>query len=233
MLCARILSIALLLTYSGAAQDAARHVHVVRASGEATVTAKPDRAEVTIGIATQGPTAEAAAAQNAAQSTQALEAIKHVLGRGGEVRSSGYSIFPVYQNVRNGTPQKVIGYTAKNSVLVIIDDLPLAGKVVDASTRAGANEIGNISFSLRDDQAVRSQALAQAATKARASAEAIAKALSLHVVGVLEAETSDATAPSLQPRMMFQAAQSVEVGTSIESGNIDISATVIVTLEVQ
>ena len=50
-------------------------------------------------------------------------------------------------------------------------------KILDAAAAAGANNINGISFSLRDDQPARSEALAHAAVKARESAEAIAKAL--------------------------------------------------------
>ncbi len=42
-----------------AAQDAPRP-HFVRASGEAIISAKPDRAEVTIAVSTRAPTAQVA-----------------------------------------------------------------------------------------------------------------------------------------------------------------------------
>lgn len=234
MLLPRIFSIALLLGSAARGQDVSKPLHVVRASGEATVTAKPDRAQITVGVVTQAPTAEAASAQNAEQTTQMLDAIKHVLGSGGEIKTSGYSVSPAYQTGKNGAPPKIIAYNSSNAVLVTIDDLRLVSKILDAAAKAGANNINGISFTLRDDQAARSEALAHAAVKARESAEAIAKALNLRVTGVVQAETSGVS--NVQPlfrRAMPMMAQSNEVPTPVESGDIEVNATVIVTLAVQ
>jgi uncharacterized protein len=176
---------------AAAAQDSAK-VHFIRASGEATVRAKPDRAQISIGVVTQAPTAQAASAQNATQTSAVLNAIKRGLGSSGEIKTSGYSISPQYQYT-NGRPPKITGYQASNTVLTTVNDLSLTGKVIDAANEAGANEITGISFSLRDDNAIRAQALADAAVKARSAAEAIAKALNVHITAVLDADTTSVT----------------------------------------
>lgn len=206
----------------------------VRASGEATVSAKPDRAEISIGVSTEAPTAAVAASENAKQSQQILETLKAAIGSGGELKTSGYSIGPEYDYRNHGSP-KLTGYRANNSVRVTLDNLTLVGKVIDAATQAGANNIGGVSFTLRNDQAVRTQALAEAAAKARESAEAIAKALGLHVVGVLEAQTAEA--PIIRPPITAMAQRVMVAGdqptTPVETGTLDIHATVLVTLAVQ
>lgn len=210
-------------------------MHVVRASGQAIVSMKPDRVEIQFGVVTQGPAAEAAASQNAAQTSQMLRAIRQALGNGGKISTSDYSISPSYQNQKNGAPRKIVGYTANNTVDVTMDDLNLIGKVMDAAATAGANEVNRISFTLRDDQAARAQALAKAATEARDNAEAIAKALNLHVAGIVNAETADVE--DLRPvhgyGTMPGVAQRIEIGTPIEAGDIDVTATVVVTLAVE
>ena len=52
----------------------------IRASGEATVSAQPDQAEVSIGVLAQAPGAADAAAQNAATTVRVLGALKGVIG---------------------------------------------------------------------------------------------------------------------------------------------------------
>ena len=207
---------------------------MVRASGEATVTAKPDRAQVSIGVQTQAATAQKASAQNAAQTSHVLDLVKRTLGNGGEVKTAGYSVSPQYQYPKDGSPAKVVEYQASNTVEVTIDDLSLTSKVIDAATQSGANRIEGISFTLKDDSAVRSRALAQAAVKARASAEAIAKALNLRVVGVLRADAGG-EAPPVRPMMMraFSSTREAAPSTPVEAGNLDVHATVTVTLAVQ
>ncbi|MBV9082413.1 MAG: SIMPL domain-containing protein, partial [Acidobacteriaceae bacterium] len=148
----------------------------VRASGEATVTAKPDRAQISFGVLTDAPSAEVATMQNANQSTRLLDTIKRLVGNAGEVKTTGYSVAPNVQYSPNGGAPKILGYRANNTVAATVDDVSRVGRLLDAATQAGANEIGGISFTLRNDETVRAQALAEAARKARASAEAIANA---------------------------------------------------------
>ena len=114
-----------------------------------------------------------------------------------------------------------------------MNDLPLLGKVIDAACDSGANNINGVSFSLKDETHARNQALAEAAMKARAAAEAIAKALNVQVVGVLQAETSQA--PIVRPLTRSFAANALPqaMPTPIEPGDLDIHASVTVTLEVQ
>lgn len=207
--------------------------HTVRASGEAMVTTKPDQAQISIGVVTDAHTAAEASAQNARQTTATLSAIKDSLGGHGELKTTGYSISPQY-DYSSGHAPRLTGYQARNTVLATINDLSLTGKIVDAATGAGANNIDGISFSLRDDTAVRAEALTKAATKARANGEAIAKALGLHVVGVLRADTEQA--PMVRPIQLqqFASLQKAErVATPVEPGTLDIHATVIVTLQVE
>jgi hypothetical protein len=163
-----------------------------------------------------------------------LASLKRALGVAGESKTTGYTISPQYQ-YENGHSPKITGYQASNTVLVTVNDLSLAGKEIDAATSSGANNINGISFSLRDDTAVRAQALAEATAKAHSAAEAIAKALALRVVGVLQAETTEA--PVIRPLsrnfgMMAQTAAS-RVATPIEAGDLDVHASVTVSFEVQ
>lgn len=214
------------------AQENGKPPHVVRASGEATVMAKPDRAQISIGVQTQAATAQEASTQNAEQTSHVLETIKRVLGSGGEIKTSGYSVSPRYQYPKDGSPGKVVDYQANNIVAVTIDELPLTSKVIDAATQSGANRIEGISFMLKDDSAVRARALAEAATKARASAEAIAHALNLHVIGVLQAEAGGERSP-VRPMFRAMAAMGESQSTPVEAGNLEIHASVTVTLQVQ
>ncbi len=222
----------LLLASAMPAQDTSKLAHVVRASGEATVTAKPDRAQITIGVLTQAASAQLASSQNASQTTAVLDALRRSLGASGQLKTSGYSISPDYQYSKDGSASKVIGYQASNAVLVTVDDLSLVGKIIDAATGAGANNINGIEFTLRNDEAVRAQALAEAAAKARANAEAIAKALNLQVVGIVNAE---ATEPPVMRPLFAQAKVGAQLNapTPIETGTLDIHASVVVSLQIQ
>jgi hypothetical protein len=101
---------------------------------------------------------------------------------------------------------------------------------MDAAMKAGANQIGRVQFSLKDRQSVESQVLREAATNARSQAEALASALGLKVARVLSVlETEPAVRP--YPEMMALRVDR-SVATPIESGLIDVHATVTLTLEI-
>src|SRR5690349_19021331 len=106
-----------LFAIAAVGQEPMKRAHAVRASGDAIVTAKPDRAQLSIGVVTQAPTAQEASNQNAARTTHVLDAIKRALGSGGEVKTSGYSISPDYSYPKNEAP-KIAAYHASNTVLV-------------------------------------------------------------------------------------------------------------------
>ncbi|HEX4232440.1 MAG TPA: SIMPL domain-containing protein [Bryobacteraceae bacterium] len=204
----------------------------VRASGEATVTAQPDEAQVSIGVITQAATAEDATAQNAATTTRVLDAVKRIIHSKGELKTTEYSVTPTYKYANNTSPA-ITGYEANNIVLVTIDDLSLLGKVLDTASNAGSNRINGVQFMLRDDSPVRTRALAEAASKARANGEAIANALHLHVTGVTQAEASENTPIRPMPAPMVRM-NAMAVATPIESNSaVSVHASVTVTLAVQ
>ncbi len=217
------------------AQEPARRLPpVVRASGDATVNATPDQAQVSVGLTNQSKTAQGAATENANRTDAVVKALKALIGSGDEVKTQQYSVNPQYSYPKPGGSPVIDGYTANNTVQVTLYDLNLVGKVIDASMQAGATNVNGVSFTLKNDEAVRQQALALAAQKARANAEAIAKALGLKVVGVIEAQSGEAAAvqPLFKPMMMARAMSAPAAPTPIESGSIAVEATVTITLEV-
>jgi uncharacterized protein len=206
----------------------------VRGTGESVIDTKPDRATIHIGVVTQAATADATASQNAKQTTAVLERIKKEIGGKGELRTTGYSVHPNYSypNPPNNTPPRIVGYNASNTVQVKLDDIALVGRVIDAATSAGANNINGINFEVKDEQAVRRQALGQAARNARASAEALASALGLKVVRVLSADTGEPVMVQPMHRMAMARMAEARAPTPVEPGSIQVRATVVVTLEV-
>jgi uncharacterized protein len=195
------------------------------------VIAAPDRAEITLAVTTQGSTAQAAASQNATLTQQVLAAVRPIAGTKGEVKTANYSLNPEYDYSPNGSKPKLTGYRANNSIHVILDDLTATGKLIDAAIQAGATNIDGISFTLRDDASVRADALAQAAIKGKANAEAIAKALGVRVLGVLSVETIDS--PILRPMPMMRMAAAEKAATPIQPGTLDVRASVVLTLLIE
>jgi uncharacterized protein len=219
---------------AGAQEPQWQRAPYVRGTGESVIDAQPDRATISIGVITQASTAEAAAAQNAKQTNAVLERMKKEIGGKGQLRTTGYSVNPnyTYPNPPGSAPPKIVGYNASNTVEVRLDDITLVGRVIDAATSSGANNIHGINFALKDEQAMRRQALGEAARNARASAEALAAALGVKVVRVLSADTGDPVIVQPMHRMAMAQMAEARAPTPVEPGTIQVRATVVVTLEV-
>lgn len=140
----------------------------IRVGGEATINAKPDQAELALGVVTQATTGQAAAAQNAQKLDAVLAQLRKVLGSGAEIKTLGYSLTPNYRYPKEGGQPSISGYTASNVVEVKTGDLAQVGKLIDAATQSGANTVQSLRFTLKDEQAAMAQALRAAAVKARA-----------------------------------------------------------------
>lgn len=225
---------ALLILFLGvghlSAQDSvARMPPHIRTTGEATVTVRPDRAMIDIGVVTQAAASQAAVTQNAQKLEGTLARLRQLLGAGADIKTVSYSVTPNYQYPREGGQPTITGYTATNIVRVTLDDLTKVGNVLDTASEGGANQIQNLRFTLKDESTVKAQALREAAIKARASASALASALDMTIVRVLS--VAEAGSPVIPVRdVAFAKAEGAT--TPIEPGTIEVNASVTLTVEV-
>jgi uncharacterized protein YggE len=205
----------------------------VRVQGDAQIQAKPDRAQVEIGVMTQSQDSQTAASQNAQKLDRVIQQLRSQVGQSIEIKTVGYSLNPTYDYPKEGGEPKITGYSAINTIQVQTDDLSLAGKIIDAATKAGANQINSLQFILKDELAVQKEALRDAAVKAKAKADALASALNVKIVRVLHIEEGTAGMIPLRAKTMGLEAAQMDVPTPIEPGTIEISATVTLTVEIQ
>jgi uncharacterized protein len=201
--------------------------------GDSIVQAQPDTAILTISVVTQARRALDAQQENATKTDAVVQALKAAAGTGAEVKTSGYSVQP-QRMYRENQPPTITGYEARNTVTVTLSDLKRVGAVIDAASQAGANDIGGIAFTLRQDRPARDQALREATREAMHKAEIIASALGRHVTRVVEVQEEGFQRP---PQPVYQAeafmAKRDSVATPIEVGSLDITSRVLLIAEVE
>jgi uncharacterized protein YggE len=229
-----VVLLALLAAVPAAFADQSAPVSSIRVSGNAKVTTKPDRAQIDLGVQTRAATSQAAAADNARTLEAVLAAAKSAAGTGAVLKTVSYSLYPNYHSrVSSAGEPTIDSYTATNVVRVTLDDLSKVGGVIDAATRAGANDVQGIQFTLRDEDAVKSEALRQAARQARAKADVLADTLGLKVTRVLEVSENGVNfAPMYARPRAMAATASASVATPVETGTLDVTADVSLTVEV-
>src|SRR5437660_8037494 len=203
----------------------------IRVTGDARVTAKPDRVQIDVGVTTRATHSQDAAAENARQVEAMLGAVRKAAGPGAVLKTISYSLNPAYQYHPKGEEPTLTGYNAVNVVQVTLDELAKIGAVIDSATQAGANQVQGIQFTLRDTEGVRAGALREAATKARADAEVLASALGLKADSILAVEESSPRVVPVRAFMAGPVRTAAAPATPVEAGTLEVTADVVLTVE--
>jgi len=199
----------------------------VQVSGEATLSVPPDLARMRAGVTATGKTANDAAAASGRAMAQVVAAIKAAGIADKDIRTSRYSLQPVYGD--NQARQKITGFTASNDVTLTVRKLEDIGSLMDRLTAAGANTMGGIEFLVSDAGKLLDGARADALRDARRKAQIYADTAGVKLGGVL-ALSESANAPV--PMMAMRAAAPAQE-TPIAIGENTLRVSVNVTFELE
>jgi uncharacterized protein YggE len=205
-------------------------VPTIRVTEEAIVNATPDRARLHISVVTQAKNAADAASQNAQRVQRVIAALRGRLGNSARIETANYNLHPDYNYRPEGGQPTLVGYTASNTVRATLDDLTVVGRAIDLAVNAGANQVQQLEFMLRDPNKPQAEALREAARQARSKAQALAEALDMRVVRVVAVEESGTVPP--RPYMMAMERDAAQAKTPIEPGSVETRASVTLTVEI-
>lgn len=219
-----------LLLVSGCARKSNQTTKVT-VGGEAVTRVEPDAAVLVMSVVTQHSQALNAQQENARKSESVANAIKTTGGANVEIKTSDYMLQPQYDYRDNKLP-KIVGYNARNTVIVTMGDLKNVGAVIDAASGAGANSIDSVSFILRQTSPARGQALAEATEQAMNKARSIAQALGGRVLRVVE--ESEGSTVGGSPQMEHDANTAYKrIETPIAVGQLSIKSNVQLIVEIE
>lgn len=144
-------------------------------SGSGTVYAKADIANISVGLKTGTKnTAVQASQESANKISRIIDEIRKLGIEEKDIKTSNYALNPVY-NWTEGRGQELIGYEVSQNLDLKIRDLNKIGDVIARTTQEGANQIGNIAFTIDDEYALKNQARVLAIEKAKEKAKLIAE----------------------------------------------------------
>lgn len=198
----------------------------VAGTGQARVA--PDVATVRLGVLAQGATAREAQDRVNRSGQAILDAIRKAGIPAERIQTIGLSLTPQYAQGRPDQGPRITGYQASNTVTVRVEDLAKVGPVIDAGLAAGANNLDGVDFGLKDDSAARATALTDAVRSARTKAEALARALRVKLVEILEvAEGGVSVSPPPSPfRGRVALAAEAIATTPVSAGEVGVEASV-------
>lgn len=198
----------------------------ISVTGEAQVSAPPDLAQLDAGVASDGKTAREAAEANNAAMSKVLAALKGAGLEDKDYQTSQLSLQPQYAPNRPG-PSPIVGYRASNRVSIKLHDVAKVASVIDTLVTAGANDVGNINFTVTQASKLLDDAREKAIADARRKAEIYAKAAGVTLGAPLSISEEGAPAPVFRAKMMRAAP--METSTPIAQGEETLSVTVAVT----
>jgi len=229
------IAVCLSLLSASACARKSNHATRVTVAGEATRNVEPDTAVLVLAVITQSAQAITAQQQNARKSDAVIATVKAIAGPNAEIKTSDYTLQPQYDYRDNRLP-KIIGYNARNSVIVTTPELRNVGAVIDAASNAGANSIDSLSFVLKQTSPARSEALGDATQQAMNKARAIAEALGGHILRVVEeneGSTIGSTAESYDRMSYAKLSATRPIATPIAAGQLTIQSNVQLIVEIE
>lgn len=211
------------------AQQPAAEPTTLRLVAEAQARVAPDYAVIQAGVVTEAANAAQAMNANARQISQTIRAIRQAGVNERDVQTANISLLPQY-SYEDSRPPQLTGYRAENTVSVTVRDLKNLGKIIDAVTVAGANQIQGVRFEASQPREAINAARLEAVRDARSRAELYAQAMGMRVVRVALVEEGGA-ASDPQPLARFASAEAAS--TPIEPGELLFPMVITATFEMR
>jgi uncharacterized protein YggE len=193
----------------------------ISAAGETRLA--PDRATISLGVETTAAEAGEAVSANAQRMTRVLSALKSAGIAPADMRTSTLSLNPQYAYEQGQSP-RLTGYQASNQLTVTVTDLSKLGGVVDAVTKAGATNVGQIEFGVSDRQSAEDAARRAAVKALQAKAALYAEATGYRIGRLIRLDEGGFRDGGPRPVPMVAMASPKSAPTPVQAG--EISATV-------
>lgn len=205
--------------------------------GSGIVYAKADIANLEVGLKTTvKKTAAEATVESTVKMNDIISEIKKLGIEDKDIKTSNYNLSPVY-NWTNAKGQELIGYEVTQTLTLKIRDLNKIGDVISKTTEKGANQVGNIIFTIDDEFALKNQARELAINKAKEKAILIASQSGMKLGKVKS--VIENTDPIISPimytnaKVMSESAADSISSPSIQSGQNEIKVDVTLVYQVK
>jgi len=205
---------------------------VVSETGE--IYAKPDLAVISFSVIKEAKTVSDAMSSNTEVMNNVIEAMKDQGIEDKDLKTTNFSIYPRYEYTEGTFGKRVlVGYEVFQQLQVKIRQMDKIGTIIEQASSAGVNSIGQLQFTIDDEEELKKQARAQAVEKAKSKAQEMALQLDVKLGKVISFSESFFM-PYYDTRMFMEKAEGIGAGTApdIETGENKITASVTVTYEI-
>lgn len=209
-----------------------------RVSAVGDVYAKPDTAEINLGVEKEAKTVANAQKEINEVNNKLINDLKKLGVESKDIKTTQYRINPRYEYERRSGKRNLVGYHAVVNILVKTKDFEKLNQIIDSATAAGANRLNGLSFVIEDKDAVIAEARDKAINKAKDKAKAIAKASGMSLGKIINVSVSDGgyyPVPRAYEIDMMKGIRKGEMtgATQVEAGETKISVSVTLSYEIK
>lgn len=227
-----LLAITLFSTQILQASEVTPQKNVIHVNGKAIIKVKPNIAHINANVTTENKDAKKAQADNAKAINQIKKEIisKYNL-KEEDINTISYTVRPSYDYVEG--KQIFRNYVVEHALQITLTDLEKAGALVDSLVEAGASNVGNIKFGIKDETESYNLALQKALQDAQQKANALTTILGVpNATPIAITEQSQSQGHTQENSLLMQDSQSSpEAATTIQQSDIEVTAIVDVTLQ--
>lgn len=210
-------------------------VRTIEVNGEAIKYKAPDMATITLGVQTNDKTASDAEAENSAIMNVIFGKLEELGIERSDIQTSNFYVYQNYNFDNDGNRTNVY-YNVTNTVSVVVRDLDKLGDVISTVLENGANDVQGITYDLSNKEEIYADVLEQAIKNGMSRAEVMANTVNADLGEVLSISTAIyGGGYTLSGDVMAKNAYGLGGGggTPVSSGEIEISVTVLMKVEMK
>lgn len=141
------------------------------------VYAKPDLAVVNFSVINEAETVAEAMSENSERMNKVIEGMKAEGIEDKDLKTISFNIYPRYEYDEDFRNRTLVGYEIVQQLQVKIRDVEKIGQIIEKGTSTGANDVGELRFTIDNEDELKKQARAQAVEKAKVKAQELASQL--------------------------------------------------------
>jgi len=205
------------------------------------VYSKPDLAITTLSVISEEKTVAIAMSDNTKKMNAIVESVKNNGVAEKDIKTVSFYITPVYEYEKAADctyyscPQGkriLTGYQITQSLEVKIRNLEKVGEIIQGATGNGANQVGDLQFTIEKEDDLKKQAREEAINKVKVKAKILADQLGVKIVRIVS--FSEGGGYNYQNNLYLEKAVSMGGGDAapqIQTGENKIETTVSITYE--
>lgn len=208
--------------------------NVITVSATSEVYAKPDLALTTFSVVTEAKTVGGAMQENTANMNAVIAFVKTQGVEDKDLKTANFNISPHYEWYDEGRRRVLAGYEVSQSLQVKMRDLTKVGDIIQGATTAGANDVGNLQFTIDNEDALKEEARDKAIEEAKIKAKTLAKELDIRLVKIISfSESGNFPVPYYTASSKETLGMGGAVAPDIQTGENKISVSVSLTYQIK